>query len=156
MEWLTSGISPLIDLISFLHKKADTTDVLKKHLIIELRDNLNVFRNAFINNVDHDELIELLHNNAYQDAIKNNFSFRKLKKGLIAPVHVRDDRNRRYIGWTIEKLVDKIDEKIVELKNIKRLNGGTVKGVKNDTSQMVSNLYYRMKLMADCIRSAPH
>lgn len=52
-----------------------------------------------------------------------------------------------------QKLMDKIDEKIEELKNIKKMNKGTVENVKNNISLMMSNLYYRMKLMADFIRS---
>ncbi|HET6768631.1 MAG TPA: hypothetical protein VFH08_14565, partial [Chitinophagaceae bacterium] len=63
------------------------------------------------------------------------------------------ERNRRYQGWDAEKLMDKIDEKIEELKNIKKMNKGTVENVRNNISLMMSNLYYRMKLMADFIRS---
>jgi len=50
-------------------------------------------------------------------------------------------------------LIDKIDEKIVELKNIKKMNNNTVKEVKNNITLMMSNLYFRMKLMADFIQS---
>jgi hypothetical protein len=49
--------------------------------------------------------------------------------------------------------MDKIDEKITELKTIKRMNNGSVKDVKNNITLMVSNLYYRMKLLADFIQS---
>jgi hypothetical protein len=153
MEWLSTGISPLKDLISFLHKKSKTNDVVKKHIIIELRDNLNIFQNAFVNNSSYDNLVELLGNKAYQEAIKNNFSFKKLRNSVIEPKDVFDERNKRYIGWTAEKLADKIDEKIVELKNIKKLNGGSFKNIKNDIPLMMSNLYFRMKLMADFIKS---
>ena len=153
MEWLSTGISPLKDLISFLHKKSKTNDVLKKHIIIELRDNLNLFQNAFVNNFSYDNLVELLSNKAYQEAIKNNFSFKKLRSSVIETKDVFDERNKRYIGWTAEKLADKIDEKIVELKNIKKLNSGSFKNIKNDIPQMMSNLYFRMKLMADFIKS---
>jgi len=52
-----------------------------------------------------------------------------------------------------EKLVDKIDEKIVELKNIKKMNRDSVEGVRNNITLMLGNLYYRMKLLADFIRS---
>jgi hypothetical protein len=153
MEWLTTGASQLKDLISFLHKKSKTNDVVKKHLIIELRDNLNLFQNAFVNNFSYDNLVELLSNSAYQEAIKNNFSFKKLKSSVIKPEDIFEERNKRYSGWTAEKLADKIDEKIVELKNIKKLNGGSFKNIKNDIPQMISNLYFRMKLMADFIKS---
>jgi hypothetical protein len=153
MEWLSTGASQLKDIISFHHKKSKTNDVVKKHLIIELRDNLNLFQNAFMNSFSYDNLVELLNNSAYQEAIKNNFSFKKLKSAGIKPEDIFEERNKRYIGWNAEKLADKIDEKIVELKNIKKLNGGSFKNINNDIGQMISNLYFRMKLMADFIKS---
>ena len=52
-----------------------------------------------------------------------------------------------------KKIMDRIDEKIEELKNIKKMNKGSVENVKNNISLMMSNLYYRMKLLADFIRS---
>jgi uncharacterized protein YllA (UPF0747 family) len=66
---------------------------------------------------------------------------------------IYEDRNKKYTGWTAEKLVDKIDEKIVELKNIKKMNRDSVKDVRNNISLMMSNLYFRMKLLADFIQS---
>ena len=81
MEWIKLSISPVKDLIAFLHKKSNTSDVHKKQLFIELRDNLNVFRNGFLNDVSYDVLIELLKNDAIQQAIKDNFAFKKLKEG---------------------------------------------------------------------------
>jgi hypothetical protein len=152
MEWLQTGISPLKDLISFLHSKSKTNDVLKKHIIIELRDNLNLFQNAFMNDSSYENLVDLLSNIAYQDAVKSNFSFKKLRNSLIKAENVSDERNKRYIGWTAERLADKIDEKIVELKSIKKLNGGSFHNIYNDIPQMISNLYFRMKLMTDFIK----
>lgn len=151
MEWLKSGITPLRDLIAFLNKKAQTNNIHKKQLIKELRNNLNVFSNGFLNNSSYDTIIDLLGNDAFQDAVKNNFTFKKLKSGKIEMHHVHDERNKKYIGWNAEKLADKIDEKITELRNIKRLNSGTVKEIKNNVALMMSNLYFRMKLLADFI-----
>lgn len=152
MEWLKTGIGPLKDLLAFLNKESKTNDVLKKQLIRELRNNLNIFHNAFLNNVAPDVMVDMLSNEAIKKAIENNFKFRKLKTGTIEPYHVHDDRNRKYIGWDAEKLVDKIDEKIEELKNIKKMNKGTMELVRNNISLMLSNLYYRMKLLADFIK----
>jgi hypothetical protein len=153
MEWLNAGIAPLKDLIAFLHTKTKTNDIQKKQLIIELRDNLNVFKNGFLNEVSYDRIIDLLSNEAIHHAIKQNFPFKRLKAGTISEKQIYDERNRKYNGWTTEKLVDKIDEKIVELKNIKKMNNGSVVEVRNNISLMMSNLYYRMKLLADFIRS---
>lgn len=153
LEWLKTGIGPLKELIVFLNKEGKTTDVLKRQVIRELRNNLNIFHNGFLNNVSQDTLIEMLSNDMLKEAIKDNFKFKKLKPGRIEPYHVFDERNKKYIGWDTEKLVDKIDEKIEELKIIKKMNAGSVANVKNNISLMLSNLYYRMKLLADFIRS---
>jgi len=153
MEWIRLSIAPVKDLISFLHTKSKTNDVVKRQLFIELRDNLNVFSNGFLNESPYDNIIDLLSNSAIQQAIKENFSFKKLKPGVLEDRHIKDDRNKKYKGWTTEKLIDKIDEKITELKNIKKLNNGSVAKAKNNIPMMMSNLYFRMKLVADFIRS---
>ena len=152
MEWLKTGIGPLKDLIAFLQKQSTTNDVHKKQVIRELQNNLNVLKNGFLNNATYDIMIDLLSNEAIKQAITANFAFKKLKPGTIEPYHIYDDRNKRYLGWTAEKLTDKIDEKIEELKTIKKMNTGSVENVKNNLSLMISNLYYRMKLLADFIR----
>lgn len=152
-EWLKTGIGPLKDLVSFLNKEGKTNDVIKKQVIRELRNNLNIFHNGYLNNFSQDVIIEMLGNEAIKDAIRENFKFKKLKPGRIEPYHIYDERNKRYSGWEAEKLIDKIDEKIEELKNIRKMNGGTITGVKNNISLMLSNLFYRMKLLADFIRS---
>lgn len=152
LDWLKTGIGPLKDLLTFLNKESKTSDVLKKQIIRELRDNLNIFSNAYKNNNSPDVMIDLLSNEAIKEAIKNNFKFRKIKPGNIEPYHVFDERNKKYVGWDVERLIDKIDEKIQELKNIKKMNENSVEKVKNNISLMLSNLYYRMKLLADFIR----
>lgn len=152
LDWLKTGIGPLKDLLTYLNKESKTADVQKKQLIRELRNNLNIFHNAYLNNASPNAMIDLLSNDAIKEAIKNNFKFKKLKPGKIEPQHVKDERNKKYIGWDAEKLIDKIDEKIEELKNIKKMNGNSVEKVKNNISLMLSNLYFRMKLIADFIK----
>jgi hypothetical protein len=152
LEWLKTGMGPLKDLLTFLSKEGKTNDILKKQVLRELRNNLNIFHNAFLNEVAADVMIDMLSNETIKEALKANFKFNKLKPGSIEPYHVFDERNKKYIGWDAEKLVDKIDEKIEELKNIKKMNKGSVEKVKNNISLMLSNLYYRMKLLADFIK----
>ncbi|HUR09780.1 MAG TPA: hypothetical protein VM012_00325 [Flavitalea sp.] len=153
MEWIKLSIAPVKDLIVFLTKKSGTNDINKKRLYIELRDNLNVFSNAFVNEVSYDVLVDMLKNDAVQEAIKDNFSFKKLRTGKILLKDIKDERNKKYAGWDAEKMMDKIDEKIVELRNIKKMNGNSLKNAKNNIPLMVSNLYFRMKLLADFIRA---
>ncbi len=151
-EWLKTGIGPLKDLLTFLTQEGKTNDILKKQVLRELRNNLNIFHNAFLNNVSPDVMIDMLSNDTIKKAVENNFKFKKLKPGTIEPYHIKDDRNKKYTGWDADKLVDKIDEKIEELKNIKKMNNNSVEKVKNNVSLMLSNLYYRMKLLADFIK----
>jgi len=153
LEWLKTGIGPLKDLLTFLNKESKTNDILKKQIIRELRNNLNIFHNAYLNNISPDVMIDMLTNDAIKEAIKNNFKFKKLRVGDIEPYHIYDERNRKYEKWNAERLTDKIDEKIEELKNIKKMNGNSVEKAKNNISLMLSNLYYRMKLLADFIQS---
>ncbi len=153
LDWLKTGIGPLKELLVFLNKESKTSDILKRQVIRELRNNLNIFHNGFLNNVSQDTMIDMLSNDMLKEAIKNNFKFKKLKPGRIEPYHVFDERNKKYIGWETDRLVDKIDEKIEELKNIKKMHNGSVMNVKNNISLMISNLYYRMKLLTDFIRS---
>src|SRR6266481_6424978 len=131
LDWLKTGMGPLKDLLTFLNKESKTSDVLKKQVIRELRDNLNIFSNAYQNNVSPDVMIDLLSNEAIKEAIKNNFKFKKLKAGNIQASHIKDERNKKYIGWDAEKLIDKVDEKIEELRNIKKMNGNSVEKMKN-------------------------
>jgi hypothetical protein len=150
-SWLSSTAAPLQQLVSFLQKQSKTADVQKKQVIMELRDNLNLFREAIETPTTYDRLIDLLSNEAYRSAVKENFAFKKIRGGKILRSHIRDERNLRYEGWTSEKLMDKIDEKIQALKNLKKLNGGSVEKITPRVSLKVSNLYFRMKLMADFI-----
>ena len=152
MEWLNTSIGPLKDLIAFLNKKSVTNDVHKKQVLRELQNNLNVFKNAFMNKIPDDTIIDFLSNEAVKQAITANFSFKKLKPGTIEPYHIYDDRNKRYVGWTTEKLMEKIDEKVEELKTLQKMNNGSVVNLKNNTGLMISNLYFRMKLLADFIK----
>ena len=154
LDWLKTGIGPLKDLLTFLNKEGKTNDILKKQVLRELRNNLNIFHNAYLNNVPADVMIDMLDNKSVKKAIGKNFKFKRLKAGNIEPYHVAEDRNKKYIGWDAEKLVDKIDEKIEELKNIKKMNGNSVEKATNNISLMLSNLYYRMKLLADFIQGA--
>jgi hypothetical protein len=88
LEWLKTGMGPLKDLLTFLNSEGKTTDVLKKQVIRELRNNLNIFHNAYLNKVSPDIMIELLSNEAIKKAVEGNFKFRKLKPGRIEPYHI--------------------------------------------------------------------
>lgn len=153
MSWINATIAPLRDLIAFLYTKSRTNDIHKRQIIRELRNNLIVFENAYISDVCADTLIDNLSNEAIRGAIQEGFHFDRIRPGHIQAGQIQDERNHKYAGWTAGRLLETIDAKTEALKTIKRLNGGSVTGAKNNISLMISNLYFRMKLLADFIRA---
>lgn len=149
--WISTVVSHATDIIPKLSEKSRSVNIHKKLLIRELRDNLKVFIHAYKNKVHPDIVIDSLSNRAIVDSINANFNFKRLKKGVIKNEHVKDDRNKKYIGWSSEDLMNKIDEKIEELRTIKKLTGSTENVVKTNIPLILSNLFYRMKLMAEFI-----
>jgi hypothetical protein len=91
MTWINTSIGPLKDLISFLYKKSQTNDIHKRQIIRELRNNLIVFENAFINQVPADVIIDNLSNEAVREAVKADFHFDRIKSGHIAEEQIRDE-----------------------------------------------------------------
>ena len=151
MSWIAiaiGAIGELRELFGLLTAKSKTTNVHKKMIIRELRDNLKRYESVFKNRLSINALIDDISNEAIEKAINDNFNFKKLKKGYIPESIIHEPRNRKYIGWTAEAIVEKIDEKTEELKCIKRLNGGTVASLaKTNINLMLSNQFYRMKLL---------
>jgi hypothetical protein len=136
-----------------LYTKSRTNDIQKRQIIRELRNNLIVFENAYLNEVGADTVIDNLSNEAIRGATQEGFHFDRIRPGHIQKSQILDERNTKYAGWTAGRLLEKIDAKTEALKTVKRLNGGSVTGAKNNISLMLSNLYFRMKLLADFIRS---
>lgn len=147
-DFVSATFSSLLDIIPFLSNYSKTGSVHKKMVIRELRDNLKIIKNAHQNKINYNIVVDKLSNDAIKKAIADNFDFDKIKRGKIKKEHVYDKRNSRYTGWSAGKLMDKIDEKIEELKNLKAMKGN-LQEVDNNVGLLMSNLYYRLKLMAD-------
>ena len=150
-DFINPTINALKELIPYLSEKSKTENVTKRLLLRELRDNLKVLMYAHEKKADVDKVIERLNNNAIKEAVKTNFDFNKIRKGKITNEMVKEERNKKYIGWSCEQLFDKVDEKIEELRLIKNLYPNMDESRKNMTL-VVGNLYFRMKLLADFIR----
>ena len=152
-DFLSPALSVLKDLIPYLSKESKTENSTKRMLLRELRDNFKVLMYAHEKNADIRLVIDQLSNAAIKDAIKIGFDFNKVRKGKITEKHVFDERNKKYIGWNCARLFDKIDEKIEELRTIKKLYPN-IEDSKRNVSVMIANLYYRMRLLADFIRQS--
>jgi hypothetical protein len=150
---LGTTIGKLTDLLPWLTENMKTGEVHKKLVIRELRDNLTLMQLAYHEHIEPGEVIDRLNNAAIKAAAADNFNFNKLRKGEIKAEDIHDERNKRYIGWSTARLVDKIDEKVEELKLLRSLElaGKAAKG--KNTTAIVTNLYFRMKLLVEIIRA---
>lgn len=151
-DFINPTITALKELIPYLSEKSKTENITKRLVLRELRDNLKVLIYAYEKKADVDKVIERLNNTAIKEAIKCGFDFNKIRKGKITEELIKEERNKKYIGWGCEQLFDKVDEKIEELRLIKNLYPNLEESRKNMTL-VIGNLYFRMKLLADFIRS---
>ncbi len=152
-DFIKSSFDLLNELIPFLSEKAKNSGKQKKLVIRELRDNLNTLKNGYKHKLPADVIVDALSNAAYREALGENFDFNKIRRGELQAFEIKDKRNMRYLGWTMERLLDKIDEKIMELKQLKKMSGSLENLENGNISLMLGNLYFRMKLAAEFMRS---
>ncbi len=144
-----TSIGEIRNILTTLTTKSRSNNAHKKLVIRELRDNLKMFEIVYKKGLSVDALIDQISTEAYQNALKDSFDFGKIKKGKISAELILSKRNKKYINWNTERLIDKIDEKTMELKYLKNLNGGTISNLSSsNTALMLSNQFYRMQLLA--------
>jgi len=123
----------------------------QKLLVFELKRNLKQFENAAKIGLENDKLIKILSNNAIKKAQESGFVFSLIKFGKIKNKHIKDRRNHKYKGKDCEWLFLSISDKIEELKGIYSVQKlGDIKRL--SLNLQFSNLFYKMKLLAEFIR----
>ncbi len=151
-EWLSS-IKNIAEIVSSLGDLAKNNRATKDLLIRELKLNLKAFETAQNNKkVNYDRLLSLLKNDRIQNARETRFTFATLKKGVVEDKHISDDRNKRHLGKSCEWLFKSIDEKIDDLRNQKQYHGSLETINKAAMARQFSNLFYKMKLLAEFIK----
>lgn len=150
-DWL-SVIKMIPDLVGNLGGLVKYNRATKDALIRELRLNIKAFNTAFKNKkIDYDKLVDLLQNDAVKTARKSRFTFNSIKSQSVKTQDIKDNRNMRYIGKDCDWLFKNIDEKIEDLRIQKQYNG-SLNGLENSNiSLQFSNLFFKMKLLADFI-----
>ena len=150
-EWLSS-IKNIAEIVGSLGELAKNNRATKDLLIRELRLNIKAFETAQKNkNINYDKLLLLLKNERIQKARESRFTFQTLKKGVIESKHIKDDRNKRYLGKSCEWLFKNIDEKIDDLRNQKQYHTSLDAIDNSIIALQFSNLFYKMKLLAEFI-----
>lgn len=143
-------VSGLFKDIGGLVTKSNAT---KKLLLSEVELNLKQFQNAYKTKATYDQLIEVLSNARITKAREDAFIFSTIKAGKIKESHIKDPRNKRYIGEDCEWLFINIADKIEELKGLKKMNG-TLEGITTmNVPLQFSNLFYKLKLLVTFVKS---
>ena len=149
-EWipLIKDINTLIkDLGGLVRNNSKTKDLLLR----ELKLNIKSFEDAYRSKMDFDRMTDLLSNHQIRMAREAGFSFNSIKRGNIQPVHIKDDRNKRYINKDCDWLFKNVDEKIEELIRLKKYHT-TLEGQAHlNISLKFSNLFFKLRLLADFI-----
>jgi hypothetical protein len=150
-DWLSS-IKGIADIVASLGAIIKNNRAKKDLLLRELKINIKAFETAQKSKrIDYDKLLELLKNEKIQKARESHYTFSIIKKGNIDLKHVKDDRNKRYLGKNCEWLFKNIDEKIEDLRNQKQYHGSLKEIEKHSIALQFSNLFYKMKLLAEFI-----
>lgn len=143
-------VSGLFKDIGGLVTKSNAT---KKLLLSEVELNLKQFQNAYKTTATYDQLIEVLSNARTTKARESAFIFSTIKAGKIKESHIKDPRNKRYIGEDCEWLFINIADKIEELKGLKKMNG-TLEGITAmNVPLQFSNLFYKLKLVVTFVKN---
>jgi hypothetical protein len=129
------------------------SNATKKLLLSEVELNLKQFQNAYKTKATYDQLIEVLSNTRITKAREDAFIFSTIKAGKIKESHIKDPRNKRYVGEDCEWLFINIADKIEELKGLKKMNG-TLEGITTmNVPLQFSNLFYKLKLLVTFVKS---
>lgn len=151
-DWL-SGVKDIAELITSLGNLVKNNRATKDLLIRELKINLKAFETAQKSKmIDYDRLLELLKNTQIKKAREERFTFQTIKRGSLEDTHIKDSRNSRYMGKNCEWLFKNIDEKIEDLVNQKKYHGSLNQIENANIPLQFSNLFYKMKLLADFLR----
>ena len=142
--------------ISYLSARARTSNTIKKKVFRELRYNLKRLKNRDKQGVKLDKLIASLQNQHYVEAKEKSFDFNKLayhREAVVLEQHITTPRNRRYLGWDCDKLLDSIDSKIVELKDLVTYYDD-INNSSTNFKLKLSNLYHQIVLLVILIKQS--
>jgi hypothetical protein len=152
IEWL-SGVKNITDLVASLSGLVKNNRATRDLLIRELKLNIKAFDTAQKSKkIDYDKLLSLLNNERIKKAREEKFSFQTVKKGVLEHPHIKDSRNSKYTGKSCEWLFKNIDEKIEDLRIQKAYHGSLLIIRESNIPLQFSNLFYKMKLLAEFIK----
>jgi hypothetical protein len=141
------------DLYKFLTQKSKASNISKRLIYRELKNNIQRLEHRNKSGVDRYILIKKLENESIVNAIQEGFDFKKLAPGAIVDKHIIEifKQSKRYIGWDAEQIVLSIDEKLTSLKDIIEIysNASNL-----NLAMRLNNLFYLNIILALLIKKS--
>lgn len=143
------------DLYKFLAQKSKVSNVSKRLIYRELKNNIQRLEHRNKKGVDRFILIQKLENSSILQAIQEGFDFTKLSPESIVDEQIIKifKQAKRYKGWNTEQLILSIDEKLTALKDIIEIYTNANEASLNLT-QRLNNLYYLNILMVILLKKS--
>jgi hypothetical protein len=121
VSWATffaglSSAAAVTDTVSALVRNTRGT---RRSLLLEVQRNINLLYLFIEDEAKQAVVINKLETRCYDEAIKSNFDFARIKRGKVSKRVVGDIAQfQSYVGWTTEQLFENIYLKIHALKSI--------------------------------------
>jgi hypothetical protein len=113
-----SAISTTEKIAASLFKWITGNRGLKRTVAIELKENIELVRLYVESGCDPMELVPLLKEAAFRNALAQGFNFNSLKRAKISAASTKGiPQLRAYHGWSTQKLFESVYEKIATLKH---------------------------------------
>ena len=142
-----------VDLLTVIKDKRKYRRIYLKEIKIEIRDNITLLRNRNKKNILKEKLIERLKDTAIRESIVVETDYNQLakKNAVVDKKHIKRKREKVCISWDCNKLVDKVSDKITDLKNQIEIVKDFDKN-KSGITQRLDNLYYQLLLLNELIK----
>lgn len=143
------------ELYGFLSQKSKSRNATKRMLLREIRNNIKRLEHRNRKGVNRHILIQKLENTSLIAALDQDFSFNKLCPGQkVNPAMLTQFAPaEKYAGWDANRLMNSIDEKIVQLKELSELY--SPEGIKAiNLTQRLNNLFAQLLLVSVLIKQA--
>jgi len=126
------GLSTAASVAKFIQSLIKSTRGIKRTLLLELQQNIQLIYLHFESGSLIDRIIEKLDSSYYKKAIESNFNFNSLQKAKLKEELINNvPQYKSYVGWTTEQLFTNIYIKIHTLQTIVEIDAKNEKLRKN-------------------------
>lgn len=134
-------IQDLYAVFDSLYAKNLQKQVLKDSVEMEMAQNLDFLRAALQEQLEAEKIISGLENKYFLESIKSGFDFNSLQKSKLQTFTTGNIKEfNPYLGWSTEKLIKKVYERIAVLKKLSTTKPSI------DVSRRLQNLFKLMIL----------